>query len=53
MTADRDDGLHVCARLVENRGQVSRYEVTAVLTVTCANLGEAVGAVADALGDLA
>ena len=49
---DRDDELHVCARLVENRGQVSRYEVTAVLTLTCANLGEAVAAVADQLGEM-
>jgi hypothetical protein len=49
---DRDDQLHVCARLVENRGHVSRYEVTAVLTVTCADLGEAVAAVAGQLGEL-
>jgi hypothetical protein len=43
----------ITATLVQPMGQVSRFEVTATLTVTCANLGEAVGAVADALGDLA
>lgn len=47
------DSLTVAAELIEQRGGGGHYTVTATLTVTAESLAQAVGAVAEALGDLA